>query len=185
MKREQTGEETFDLKRQILGWLESIVLAVAVVALLITFVARPIMVDGHSMENTLYDRERIIVTPLAKQYSYGDIVVVRRKGDTMLVKRVIATEGQTVDFDYANHTIYVDGAALDEEYIKEEMVEPIYRTISFPTTVPEGHVFVLGDNRNDSKDSRHPEIGMIDTRNVLGKAVFCIWPFERFGKIEE
>ena len=87
---------------------------------------------------------------------------------------MVATAGQTVDFDFETGSVYVDGAELDEPYIRERTYTP--EGVTFPLTVPEGCVFVLGDNRNDSKDSRHTELGAVDTRKILGKAVFVLIP---------
>ena len=102
--------------------------------------------------------------------------------DDSIVKRVIAVEGQTVDIQYdfdGNATVYVDGEAMDEPYINETMLHASYNTIEFPVTVPEGSVFVMGDNRNHSADSRYPPIGIFDKRYVLGKVLMVVWPGQR------
>ena len=109
---------------------------------------------------------------LYHDYKYGDIVILRKNGvvdDDPIVKRVIAVEGQTVDIDFAEGIVYVDGEALEEDYIRE----PTYTAegTEFPLTVPEGCVFVMGDNRNDSDDSRDSALGPVDTRCVLGRAL--------------
>ena len=152
--------------------------ALLAVVLLFTFVIRLIGVDGHSMVPTLQDGDRLLVlnAMLDNDYEYGDIVVLRK--DTFLeepiVKRVIATEGQTVDIDFTAGAVYVDGQLLEEDYIRQ----PTYleEGLEFPVTVPEGCVFVMGDNRNDSDDSRDPELGPVDTRQILGRAVFLLFP---------
>ena len=107
----------------------------------------------------------------------GDIVIIRKesfKDGEPIVKRVIATEGQTVDIDFTAGAVYVDGQLLEEDYIRQ----PTYleEGLEFPVTVPEGCVFVMGDNRNDSDDSRDPELGPVDTRQILGRAVFLLFP---------
>lgn len=177
---EQSGK--FNLKREIIGWLETIVIAVVVVALIITFVGRMMRVEGTSMTPTLLNGERIITTSLFKTLKHNDIVVVRRKGARPLVKRVIGIPGDVVDIDFETHTVSVNGKILDEPFINE----PTERSfdVTFPVTVPEDHYFVMGDNRNNSDDSRHSEIGMIDRRNIFGKAVFRVWPLSRWGKID-
>ena len=181
---EKDEKESFSLKREIFSWVEAIAGAIIVVALIITFVGRPILVDGHSMETTLMNNDRIVTTPLYLSLKHNDIVVVRRKGDLPLVKRVIALEGETVDFNYSKGEVTVNGKALTEPFLPEAMREPVYRTLTFPATVPEGFVFVMGDNRNNSDDSRDPAIGMIDKRNIMGKALFRIWPTDKMGKID-
>lgn len=99
-----------------------------------------------------------------------------------IVKRIIAVEGQTVDIDYQTGTVYVDGEALDEPYLNEPMEEPWYEDLT-SVTVPEGSVFVMGDNRNHSNDSRDVTLGTVDTRYLLGKAEFICFPFSDFGRI--
>ena len=152
--------------------------SVLAVVLLFTFVIRLIGVDGHSMVPTLQDGDRLLVlnAMLDNDYEYGDIVVLRK--DTFLeepiVKRVIATEGQTVDIDFVSGAVYVDGELLEEDYINE----PTYveEGTEFPLTGPEGSIFVMGDNRNHSSDSRSSDLGTVDTRYVIGKAVFLLFP---------
>ena len=100
--------------------------------------------------------------------------------DTPIVKRVIATGGQTVHIDYSTSTVYVDGVALDEPYINELMRMPMGETIT-DVTVPEGSVFVMGDNRNNSSDSRVPELGTVDERYILGEVLLVLFPFQNFG----
>lgn len=177
-------EEEFSLKREIFGWVESILVAIIVVALIITFVGRMMTVDGTSMLPTLLNGERIITTPLYTELEHNDIVVIRRKGDKPLVKRVIALAGETVDINYETHTVTINGEEVDQPFINGEMMIPTYRTIRFPAVVPEGHVFVMGDNRNHSLDSRSEEVGMIDERNVFGKAICRVWPLDKIGSID-
>lgn len=184
LQEEKKGETGFRWKKELFGWLESIVISILAVALLITFAGRVVMVDGISMVDTLHHGERIVTTPLYTQLNRGDIVVVRRKDNGPIVKRVIGLEGETVDMDYANHRVLIDGVPLEEPYVGVLMEVPEYVQISFPVTVPEGYLFVMGDNRNHSNDSRAAEIGLVDIRNVFGKAVFRIWPLESMGTIE-
>ena len=171
-KEEKSGREAYE-------WVQALVCSVLAVVVLFTFVIRLIGVDGHSMVPTLQDGDRLLVTTslLSGEYRYGDIVIIQKgtfaDGDP-IVKRVIATEGQTVDIDFANGIVYVDGEALDEPYINE----PTYTDegTEFPLAVPEGSIFVMGDNRNRSDDSRNAELGTVDTRYVIGRAVFLLFP---------
>ena len=164
--------------RDLYEWAQALVCSVLAVVLLFTFVIRLIGVDGHSMVPTLQDGDRLLVlnAMLDSDYQYGDIVVLRK--DTFLeepiVKRVIATEGQTVDIDFVSGAVYVDGELLEEDYINE----PTYveEGTEFPLTVPEGSIFVMGDNRNHSSDSRSSDLGTVDIRYVIGKAVFLLFP---------
>lgn len=165
--------------RDLYEWVQSLVGSVLVVVAIFTFVIRMMGVDGHSMLNTLQHGDRLLVvnSMLYHDYKYGDIVILRKDGvfdDDPIVKRVIAVEGQTVDIDFAEGIVYVDGEALEEDYIRE----PTYTAegTEFPLTVPEGSIFVMGDNRNGSSDSRDYRLGTVDTRYVIGKAAFLIFP---------
>ena len=182
--------------RDLYEWVQSLVGSVLIVVAIFTFVIRMMGVDGHSMLNTLQHGDRLLVvnSMLYHDYKYGDIVILRKNGvfdDDPIVKRVIAVEGQTVDIDFAEGIVYVDGEALEEDYIRE----PTYTAegTEFPLTVPEGSIFVMGDNRNGSSDSRDYRLGTVDTRYVIGKAAFLIFPgpdyetekrdFKRIGAI--
>lgn len=165
--------------RDLYEWVQSLVGSVLVVVAIFTFVIRMMGVDGHSMLNTLQHGDRLLVvnSMLYHDYKYGDIVILRKNcvfDDDPIVKRVIAVEGQTVDIDFTEGIVYVDGEALEEDYIRE----PTYTAegTEFPLTVPEGSIFVMGDNRNGSSDSRDYRLGTVDTRYVIGKAAFLIFP---------
>ena len=163
----------------ILLWLHDLVFLLAGVLLVLLLLFRIVIVSGPSMNTTLVDGDYLL---LLSNIFYtdpqpGDIVVASKdnfKEGEPIVKRVIATEGQEVDIDFEAGIVYVDGVALDEPYT----LTPTNRMegVLFPLIVEEGHIFVMGDNRNISKDSRNPEIGLVDTREVLGKAVFLIFP---------
>ena len=165
--------------RDLYEWVQSLVGSVLVVVAIFTFVIRMMGVDGHSMLNTLQHGDRLLVvnSMLYHDYKYGDIVILRKNGvfdDDPIVKRVIATEGQTVDIDFAAGVVYVDGQALEEPYTREPTW--VEEGTEFPLTVPEGSIFVMGDNRNHSNDSRDSRLGTVDTRYVIGKAVFLAFP---------
>ena len=183
---EQKPEEQKPAGRDLYEWTQALVCSVLAVVLLFTFVVRLIGVDGHSMVPTLQDGDRLLVLTslLDNDYQYGDIVVLRKESfmEEPIVKRVIAVEGQTVDIDFASGVVYVDDQPLEEPYINE----PTYveEGTQFPLTVPEGSIFVMGDNRNHSSDSRSSDLGTVDTRYVIGKAVFLLFPGADEGTTE-
>ena len=164
---------------------QALITAVVGVVVLFTFFVRLIGVSGGSMQDTLYTGDRLLVlNSVFCDFQPGDVVVVNDYNaelDETLVKRIIAVGGQTVDIDFSTGTVYVDGQELDEPYIKE----PTYTTAGtqFPLTLAEDEVFVMGDNRNNSTDSRDLQLGPIDTDYILGKAVLALWPMERFGAV--
>ena len=177
--------------------VDVLVSAMVAVIVIFVFVFKIPTIEGSSMNDTLFDGERVVISNLFYEPEYGDIVVISRnytndsegtdRSATPIIKRVIATEGQTVDIDFQKGVVYVDSVALDEPYTRTP-TNRSYPGMDFPVTVPENCVFVLGDNRNDSLDSRAPSIGdhgMIDKRYILGKALFIASPFSRFGKIEK
>ena len=174
------GRETYE-------WVRSLVGAVLVITLLFTFVVRLMGVDGHSMVPTLQDGDRLIVVSgwLCGDYKYGDIVIAYKESFDAepIVKRVIATEGQTVDIDFNEGVVYVDGVAQDEPYTKT--LTTLKEGTVFPLVVEEGKVFVMGDNRNNSKDSRSTQIGQVDKREVLGKVAFILFPGTGMGGMEQ
>ena len=154
----------------------------AVFVLLFTFVARVIVVSGPSMENTLIERDLILVWSLGYTPKQGDIVVLTQESyqEDSIVKRVIATEGQRVDINYDVGTVSVDGEVIEEDYMEERMLLPGWGEGINHVTVPEGCLFVMGDNRNESADSRFPSIGIIDTRCVIGKGLVVLFPFNHW-----
>ncbi|MCR5825354.1 MAG: signal peptidase I [Oscillospiraceae bacterium] len=168
---------------ELYEWLLSVVSAVLIVVLLFTFGVRMMGVKGPSMRQTLQDGDRLLVlnAPLAGEYHRGDIVIARKDtfSEDPIVKRVIAVGGQTVDIDFSAGVVYVDGTALEEDYINDLTYTD--EGMSFPLTVPEGSVFLMGDNRNMSTDSREPRIGTVDTRYLIGKAFFLLFPGETVG----
>ena len=169
-------------------WVETIVMAVVLVAVAFTFVARVITVDGVSMEPTYYNGDRVLVTKLAGQARQGDVVIVVGALEEPIIKRVVATEGQTVDFDPELGEVTVDGQPLPGSVFGIEdgitfVPDLPGMVMEFPQTVPEGCVFVLGDNRDNSTDSRFVTVGMVDQRNILGKVVFSLYPFSKSGVV--
>ena len=179
-------KETEEKKKsasEALDWLQCIVSALVIAILVFTFAARTTTVIGSSMVPTLEEGDLLIVSKLFYQPKYGDIVVLRKESfmSDPIVKRVIATEGQTVDIDFQEGVVYVDGVALEEDYVNALTREP--EDFTGPVTVPEGHIFVMGDNRNRSTDSRSAAVGCVDTRYVIGKALFRFAPLHKIGGI--
>ena len=164
--------------RELYSNIRFLAVLMTVLILFFTFVARFVVVSGTSMENTLYNGDVVLVWQLGYTPKQNDIVVLTQKTfqEDSIIKRVIALEGQTVDIDYNAGTVYVDGEALEEDYIKERMRVPSYGEGINHVTVPEGCCFVMGDNRNQSADSRYPDIGIIDNRCVIGRSMFVLFP---------
>lgn len=181
-------EKSGNILLELYDMLHDLVYILAAVTLVFVFFVRLVGVDGESMLPTLHNRDYLL---LESNFLYsvddieqGDVVVLNvpyywERDRALIVKRVIATEGQTVDIDYENSIVYVDGVALQEDYINEKELRRIWdgnAELELPATVPEGHIFVLGDNRNNSSDSRFAPVGMIDERCVLGKAWVVAMP---------
>ncbi len=195
MENENTKQkEPVSITKEAFEWFEVVVSAMLAVVIIFTFVFRVATIVGDSMKDTFYENEKIIITDWFYTPKVGDVVVVSRNarneyqtddGEGPIIKRIIATEGQTVDIDFNKGIVYVDGVALDEPYTRTPT--NLRYDVQFPVRVPDNHVFCLGDNRNESLDSRSSRIGnggMIDERYILGKAVFRVFPFERFGGID-
>jgi signal peptidase I, bacterial type len=169
--------------------LEILVVSVALVFLLFSFFFRVATVDGGSMENTLYDGQALVISKLFFTPHTGDIIVFQMPSSVSvfgepIVKRVIATAGQVVDIDFVNWKVYVDGVELDESYVKHDTTEVMrMSSYTFPFTVPKGTIFVMGDNRNGSTDSRDSRIGPVDTRYLLGKVIFRLTPVSKLGPV--
>ncbi len=165
-------------KQEIFEWFDTIVFSVVFVFIVLVFVLKTVTVDGNSMNPTLDWFDMVLMNQFMYEPETGDIVVVT-KLEQPLIKRIIATEGQEINIDFSQGEVYVDGIMLDEPYINEPTF--VSEGMTFPQTVPDGHVFVMGDNRNASKDSRFLEVGFVDNRHVLGNVFLRILPFESFG----
>lgn len=166
-----SGRETYE-------WVRSLVSAVLIITLTFTFAVRMMGVSGPSMIPTLQNGDRLIVvnSTICGDYEVGDIVIARKMSfsDEPIVKRVIATEGQTVDIDFDLGRVYVDGVELHEDYIND--LTYLQEGTEFPLTVPQGSVFLMGDNRNHSNDSRDDRLGPVEEQLIIGKAVFVLFP---------
>ena len=167
--------------------LQSIVPVAVVVVICLSLAGRIITVDGDSMYPTLHNGDLVLVQQLGYTPSQGDVVIFSkpfRNFTGAIVKRVIAVGGQTVRIDYMAGTVEVDGQRLEEPYLAEVMAIPWYDSRPVvEVTVPEGQLFVMGDNRNGSNDSRDPQLGTVDTRFILGRAVWILAPLSDFGSL--
>ncbi len=185
----------------ILFFIESAFIALFITSMIFTYILHIAVVNGESMENTLMPDDRLVTTSLYSSINQGDIVIIYA-GDSVtlnddgslnigkglrktLVKRVIAVEGQTVDINFERGAVYVDGKMLDESYITSltHMDEGAF-TYKYPVEVPEGYVFVMGDNRQVSKDSRSDEIGFVSLESITGKVIMRVFPLDAFGFVE-
>ncbi len=186
-KQEKSAQKSV---KTVLEWFESIAVAIITVVLLFTFVFRVVGIVGPSMQNTLFEGDKIIISGLFYTPQCGDVVVISRNyanefsdettSEEPIIKRVIATEGMTVDIDFKKGIVYVDGKPLEENYTKTLTTNEY--DVTFPLLVGEDKVFVLGDNRNNSMDSRDSKIGLVDERYILGKALVRIY---RSGEYRE
>ena len=158
-------------------WIQSLIVALMVCVIIFLFFIRVIDVRGTSMNDTLQHGDKMLVSRLFYKPKAGDVVVFKKDEydpDKALVKRVIATEGQEINIDFEKGIVYIDGVEIEEDYIKELTNTKL--DFIGPKTVPAGCVFVMGDNRNMSTDSRKNEIGMVDERLILGRAYMVIFP---------
>lgn len=168
----------------LFDWASAFLFALIVVVAIMTFVFRLVDVDGDSMLNTLKDHDKLIVTGMNYEPQVGDVIVIGHGAslDKTLVKRVIAVSGQTVDINSDTGEVIVDGTVISESYINGKTTQ--IGDTEFPVKVEEGTVFVLGDNRPISKDSRFKEVGLIDKNNIIGKVRYRIYPLAEFGPID-
>ena len=192
MKRNKAKKEhnrKLSFWETLLLYVHDLSYLIALMMILFLFVFRVVVVSGDSMNDTLIDGDYLLLLSnvFYSEPKSGDVVVACKdsfENGVPIVKRVIAVEGQTVDIDFSKNMVYVDGKRLDEPYIKEDIAY-IYSSerLSFPLTVEEGKIFVLGDNRRVSLDSRNTRVGLIDKREVLGKAIFLFLPGAENGAI--
>lgn len=184
--QENDGRRAGGAMSEVYEWLESIAFALAIVVLLFTFVFRIVSVSGDSMLPTLQDENRVLVSCLFYHPEQNDIVIIVNPADAgynkPLVKRVIALGGQYVQI--IDGVVYVDGDAKIIDGLEEILSPGNAFDFSQPVLVPEGYVFVMGDNRNNSLDSRDARIGFVDVNYIIGKVQFRIFPFDKFGGID-
>ena len=181
-------ENKLGWKKNTMLYIHDLIYLLIGITVVFLLLFRVIVVSGSSMYSTLLDGDYLLLVSnvFYHEPEQGDIVVISKESfdnGKAIVKRVIATEGQTVDIDFEQGIVYVDGVALQEDYIS--CPTTLEEGTRFPLTVQEGCIFVLGDNRGVSLDSRNPAIGQIDTREVLGKAIFLILPGDHYGQVRQ
>lgn len=181
--------------REAFEWLEVLIISLALAILIKTFVFQFIVVEGPSMENTLKTGDRLFVNRIGYYFSgpkRGDIVVFQHRPGPMkffpilfeedFIKRVIAVEGETVNI--RDGKVYVDNVIIDEPYVHDPTLIQGMNSMNFPVTVPKSTLFVLGDNRVNSKDSRYRDVGFVELKKMKGKATFRVWPLNRMGVVK-
>lgn len=188
---EGANKKAPSVKDEIFDWVQNITVILSAIVLIFIFLFRIVGVDGNSMNPTLHHKDWLITSNLFYEPKNGDIVILSKQSfrdGEMIVKRVIATEGQEIDIDFKTGTVYIDGEAIDEPYIADEpnSTDTVIRQsdMEFPATVPEDCVFVMGDNRNHSSDSRVADIGMVHKSNIHGKVILRIFPVKDFGAVK-
>lgn len=181
----QKEQKQLELRLDLYDWLQSIVFVIVACVLVFVFLGRIVTVDGRSMNPTLVHGDKLLVSNISHHYERGDIVVFDAPEfdyvSGSLVKRIIATENETISIDFNTGKVSIDGVELDEPYIAEFIKD--FEDYEEPITVPPGHVFCMGDNRNHSTDSRTNSIGCVDTREILGKAYLILFPLKSFGTL--
>ena len=197
MKSKKQIKETRSFWNEVYEWIDCAVVTIIALLMVFTFLFNQVKIDGGSMNDTLLDQDRVIVSNVFYKPKYGDIIVISSEvyDDIPIIKRVIATEKQWVDIQ--DGKVYVGDSKDDMRRVGDEFLNTyninkgtasvlsggIYGHHQYPLEVPEGCVFVLGDNRDVSLDSRTASVGFVDEDQILGKALYRIYPFDRFGSI--
>lgn len=169
-------------KAQVTEWVRSIVIAAVCATLVILFVAQSFVVEGTSMLPNMQDRDRLLIEKISYRFhgpQRGDVIVFRVPGEPTLIKRVIGVPGDTILIK--DHRVHINGQPIDESYTNGQMIA--YTQIG-PITVPEDHYFVMGDNRNVSRDSRDPSLGTIESSDIIGRALLRYWPLNKLGFVK-
>ena len=177
-------EQSMNWQQSVMLYLHDLIHLIAIIIVVFLLLFRIVVVSGSSMYATFQDGDWLLVlsSVFYRNPEHGDVIIASKDSfndGEPIIKRVIATEGQIVDIDFEAGIVYVDGSALEEEYIYTSTTT--FEGIEFPIEVQDGCIFVMGDNRDRSKDSRSPEIGQIDKRQILGRAVFLVFPGEGEG----
>lgn len=181
-KKKSIAVNTNKVPVYVFDTFKTIIYFFAVIIIIFTFFIRDVTIDGPSMMNTLFDGDKVILTNFNYHPETGDIVAINAEDELekVIIKRVIATEGQTIKIDYSTGQVCVDGIIIDEPYISSPTNEPEYEW-DVPYVIPEGYVFVMGDNRSISLDSRSGKVQLIKTSEIIGKAQMILLPFDRFS----
>ena len=183
-KKEPVSPEV-KARREAYDWIQSLISALLICVLVFVFVLRIMDVHGTSMFPTLNNGDKVLVSDLFYEPSRGDIVVFKKDSyddNKALVKRVVAVAGDVVNIDFEKGVVYVNGEALEEDYI--DVLTTTKIDFIGPQTVPDNCLFVMGDNRNASTDSRDKRIGMVDKRLIIGKVLLVVYPFDSFGGVD-
>lgn len=190
MEQDQTVEKTNPVKNEAWEWIKALLIAAALVFFIRWLVFAPFIVEGPSMEPNFYTGERLIVNKFIYKFGkpeHGEVVVFHATKDKDYIKRVIALPGQKVKVE--GDKVYVDNQLVDETYLKPALDKATsegrpYNTRNFPEqTVPEGSVFVMGDNRSNSSDSRDPSVGFVNYDKIVGRADLIFWPFNKISLV--
>jgi len=178
-EKQSTGRSSLDAA---IEWVESVASALIVIVLIFVFLGRQATVEGHSMNNTFSDQDKVIVSNFFNLQRGQVIALYSGNLGKPLIKRVIAVAGDKIDIDYDSGVVYINDQPIEEPYIKERMTYPAGNLplTKLPLTVPEGMVFVMGDNRNNSEDSRYQEVGLIDRDTIIGKVNLRFYPVDQF-----
>lgn len=179
------NSETKEDKKSVsaFDWISSIMVSFVVIFIIFCFFFRVVQVSGGSMTNTLQNGDWLLVSNNGDDIKFGDIIVASPPTyeNGPVIKRVIGVEGDEIYIDFEKGLVYVNGEVLDEPYAKTLTNESY--DVTFPVKVPEDHIFVLGDNRNGSLDSRSTKIGFIHEKYVLGRVLIRIFPFKEIDYI--
>lgn len=181
------GLETIVLHKRgfvsgLFGWIHCLVICVVLIVALLVFFFRPVTVVGNTMEDTLKENDTIILTNFLYKPQQGDVVVINAGNtgeSTAIISRVIAVGGQSISIEEDKNRVLVDGKIIEESYVKGDTDFGIEWDV--PATIPDGYVFVLGDNRESSVDSRYKQIGLIRESDIIGKVQFLVYPFDRIA----
>ncbi len=186
--------------KEIYDWVECVLVALVSVVVILTFIARVTVVDGSSMLPTLVDRELLVISHLFDVYDYNDIIVLQAKdyineeyeSGKPIVKRIIGLPGDSIEIDFENGRVYRNGNLLEQEITDGYLMEDghyinaktyLRRDMVGTVIVPENSYFVMGDNRNDSIDSRDNVIGFVDRHYIVGKVICRFMPISKFGPV--